>query len=107
MNRDKFLIIQKPIFIPTMTGGSRSTWLVHWSGWGQVKEMGYNTGLEQSQIVGNKTIKITIRKFPVTAEITTSDKLVYRENEYIINSITEIDRFNYEMTAILKERNNE
>jgi hypothetical protein len=107
MNRDKFLIVQKPVFVNTATGGSRSTWLVHWTGWGQVKELNYSTGLEQSQIVGSKAIKFTIRKFPITSVINTNDKIIYHNKEYIIDSISEIDRFNYEMIAIHKERNNE
>jgi hypothetical protein len=107
MNRDKFIIVQKPIFVNTATGGSRSTWLIHWQGWGQVKEMAYTTAIEQSQYAGNKVIKATIRKFPITEQITTSDKLIYHHKEYIINSITELDRFNFEVIAIHKERNNE
>lgn len=103
MKRDKFISVQKATTVLTDTGGSRSTWTTHWSGWARVDEMTYNTAMEESQWTGNKNIRVNIRKFPVTEMINSTMRIVYRGQNYLINSKVELDRFTFQLMASIKE----
>ena len=105
MKRDKFIIVQRGIFTVGETGGSRTTWASHWTGWANVEEMTYTTAMEESQWTGNKTIRVNIRKFPVTEKINSTMRIIYRGQTYLINSKVELDRFTYQIMASVKELN--
>ena len=105
MKRDKYIAVQASINSVGATGGSRATWITHWTGWASIDENNYSTTMEQSQWVGNKSIKVNIRKFPVTEQINSSMRIIYRDQVYLINSKIELDRFTYQITATIKERN--
>lgn len=104
MKRDKWLIIQKATYTLTETGGSRATWVTHWQGWASVEESTYRTAMEESQWAGNKSIKINVRKFPVTGQINSSYRVNYRGIVYLIGSVRELDRFTLEIIASTKLR---
>jgi SPP1 family predicted phage head-tail adaptor len=103
MRRDKFITVQKAVTVDGSTGGSRSTWVPHWQGWAQVKDMTYKTVLEQSQWTGNKSIQVNIRKFPITDAINTSMRVLYRDEVYLIGAKIELDRFTLQLLAITKQ----
>ena len=105
MKRDKFITVQKAVTTVGATGGSRSTWTTHWTGWASVEEMTYSTAIEESQWTGNKSIRVNIRKFPVTDLINSTMRIVYRNTTYLINSKVELDRFTYQIMASTKETN--
>lgn len=103
MRRDKFVSIQEPILTIGPTGGTREIYVNYWTGWCRVDEGSYNTGMEEGQFVGNKSIRITIWKNAKTHQINTAMRIDYRSKTYLINSVRELDRFTLEITATIKE----
>lgn len=103
MKREKFLTIQEPTNQITATGGSRNvSWSIFWQGWGSLEESTYTTALEESQFTGNKAVRVIIRKNGKTDNITTSMRMIYRDKQYLINAVKEIDRFYLELMAKIK-----
>lgn len=103
MRRDKFISVQEPIITVGESGGSREVYVNYWTGWAKIDELSYNTTSEEGQYVGNKPIKITLWKNSKTDKITTAMRIDYRSKTYLINSIREIDRFDLEIIATIKE----
>jgi SPP1 family predicted phage head-tail adaptor len=103
MKRDKFIVIQAPVNQTTSTGGSRNVaWTTFFSGWANVVESTYTTAMEESQFTGNKAVQVNIRKNGKTDNITTSMRMIYRDKQYLINSVRELDRFTLELMAKIK-----
>jgi SPP1 family predicted phage head-tail adaptor len=103
LKRSKYITIQEPVNTITATGGSRNTsWSVFWSGWAEVLESTYQTAMEESQWTGNKAVQVNIRKNGKTDNITTSMRMIYRDKQYLINSVRELDRFTLELMAKIK-----
>jgi head-tail adaptor len=105
MRRDKYIIVQAPTYVATESGGTRSIYTTYWSGWAKVDEVGYNTGMQEGQFVGNKSINIELWKNAKSNAINTEMRISYRDKIYLINSLIEIDRFTLQITANLKELN--
>jgi SPP1 family predicted phage head-tail adaptor len=103
LKRSKYITIQEPVNTVTATGGSRNTsWSVFWSGWCEIVESTYTTAMEESQFTGNKAVQVNIRKNGKTDNITTSMRMIYRDKQYLINSVRELDRFTLELMAKIK-----
>lgn len=103
MKRDKYILIQKPIFTATETGGTKAAYTVFWQGWAEVIEKTYSTTLEQSQWTGNKMLTFNIRKNGKTDQLTTDMRISYRGKIYDLDAIREIDRFTLEVNAKIKQ----
>jgi SPP1 family predicted phage head-tail adaptor len=103
LKRSKYITIQEPVNTVTATGGSRNTsWTTFWSGWCEIVESTYTTAMEESQFTGNKAVQVNIRKNGKTDNITTSMRMIYRDKQYLINSVRELDRFTLELMAKIK-----
>lgn len=103
MKREKFIVVQKPTYTQTATGGSTVMFSVFWQGWAQVDEKGYTTGLQSSQFEGNQPVIFNIRKNAISDQINQDYRIDYRGKNYQIAGIREIDRFTIEITAVSKK----
>jgi hypothetical protein len=105
MKLDKFLRIEKEEMGNTPSGGSQAFRSDYWTGWGNVREKNYSTVTQSGQYVGQKATHFTIRKNLLTEGINTTMFVIYRNEEYLIKDIIEIDPFHLSITAVIRERN--
>lgn len=105
MKLDKFIQIQGERMGNTLSGGSAAIRFDYWTGWANVREKNYSTVTQSGQYVGQKATHFTIRKNLLTEGINTTMFVIYRNEEYLIKDIIEIDSFHLSITAAIRERN--